>query len=302
MRHPVPTTLGHARELMSEARASRSPAELALAHRALGCSLLYAGKHLEADRLLRRGIALADKLPDSDFADYGEHPGMVCRGFGAWAKALRGARNHATRLADAGIGHARRRDEPHGLAFALVTAGLVHLIQRDEPRAEAAAEEVLALAQECALPQWIAFGHEIRGWVACRRGELASGIELIAQALAKLHATGARTHSSRILANLAEACLAAGEVPKARSHIEAALAHRARHGEEYYAPELYRLRALVMASEGAARDETQAALREAIALARKQGAALLEARAERSLAELGRSAPRAPGAAWLRNG
>jgi DNA-binding winged helix-turn-helix (wHTH) protein/tetratricopeptide (TPR) repeat protein len=288
MRYPVPTSLGHASELMAAAKTSRRPPELALAHRALGCSLLYGAKHDEADRLLRRGVALADKLPDSDFAAYGEHPGMICRAFGAWAKALMGAREQATRLADAGIEHARRRDEPHGLAFALVTAGLLHLIQRDLARAEGVAEEVLALSRAYELPQWIAFGHEISGWTACRRGDFATGIELMREALAKLHATGARTHSSRILANLAEACLDAGDAQGARLHIDAALAHRERHGEEYYAPELYRLRALVMAAEGASLAGVEAALREAVALARTQGARLLEERAASSLAELRR--------------
>lgn len=286
MRHPVPATLEHARELMAAAKASDSPIELALAHRALGCSLLYAGKHEEASRLLRRGTGLADKVPDADFAAYGEHPGMICRAFGAWAKALMGAAARATQLADEGIEHARRRDEPHGLAFALVTAGLAHMIQRDVPRAAQVVEEVLALSQAYELPQWIAFGHEIKGWVAWRRGDPVGGIALIAEALAKLHATGARTHSSRILANLAEACLSSGDVRKARSHLDAALAHRERHGEEYYAPELLRLHGMVLAQEGAAPEKVQAALRQAALLARSEGARLLEARALCTLRDL----------------
>jgi tetratricopeptide (TPR) repeat protein len=267
--------------------AAQNPIELALAHRALGCSLIYAGEHRESDRLLQAGMRIADSMPDEGFAPYGEHPGMVCRIFGAWAKALMGSREEADRLADAGVAHARRRPEPHGLAFALVTVGLVDLFQRDLDRARRVAAEVLALSQEYKLPQWIAFAHEIQGWVVCQEGDLAAGIELLEQALARLHATGARTHSSRILANLAESCLAAGRPEAARRHLEAALAHREKHGEHYYAPELYRLQALLLAEEGAAAGLVEAALHEAIAIARTQEAGLLEARAAGTLAEYG---------------
>ena len=146
--------------------------ELALAHRALGCSLIYAGEHGAADRLLPEGIRISDGVPDEAFTAYGERPGMVCRVFGAWAKALMGLDEEAQRLADAGVEHARRRAEPHGLAFALVTVGLVDLFQRDLDRARRVAAEVLALSQEYKLPQWIAFAHEIQGWVRAGRAIL----------------------------------------------------------------------------------------------------------------------------------
>jgi tetratricopeptide (TPR) repeat protein len=284
MRHPVPMALCHARELMAEAEASQEPAELALAHRALGCSLIYAGELDEGDRVLRPGIALADRTPDAKFAPYGEHPGMVCRVFRAWAKALTGFPEQAVRLAESGVEHARCRDEPHALAFALVTVGLVYLFQRDVDRADLVAREVLALSQEYKLPQWIAFAEEIQGWVICQRGDPASGIELIEQALDRLHATGARTHSSRMLANLAEGCLASGKPETASLHLDAAFAHRLKHGEHYYAPELYRLRALVLERNGAAFEAVEASLADALATARSQGAGLFAVRAARTLA------------------
>jgi len=285
MRHPLPRTLAHARELMTLAEAAQEPVELALAHRALGCSLLYVGEHREADRLLARGIVLADRIPDAEFARYGEHPGMICRVFGAWAKSLMGFPEQAARLANSGIEHARRRDDPHGLAFALVTAGLVCLFQRDVVRADRAATEILALSQEHKLPQWVAFGREIKGWVTCRLGNPAAGIELMEQALGQLHATGAVTHSSRMLANIAESYLAAGKPDIARLRLDAALTHRVNHGEHYYAPELYRLQALVLEKEGATFAIIEASLIQALEIARKQEAGLLALRAAKTLAE-----------------
>jgi len=284
MRHPVPATLDHARELMQEARATRRPVELALAHRALGCSLIYVGEHAEATRLLERGAALADRAADEEFERFGEQPGMVCRVFAAWPRAFMGHADKAVRLSDEGVAHARRRRDPHGLAYALVTVGLVDLFHRDVRRADIAAREVQALSEQYHFPQWIAFAYEIRGWVAFQNGDREGGIELMRQALARLHATGARTHSSRVLANLAESCLAAGRVAEARGHLDAALAHSVNHGEQYYAPELCRLKALVLRAEGAPPAEVRALLGKAIATARAHQALLFEERAARTLA------------------
>ena len=195
-----------------------------------------------------------------------------------------GQAQEAVRLSDEGVAHARQRRDPHGLAFALVTVGLVDLFHRDVRRADAAAREVHALSEQYRFAQWVAFAHEIRGWVAFQNGDRDGGIELMRQALARLHATGARTHSSRVLANLAESCLAAGRVAEARSHLDAAFAHRTNHGEQYYAPELYRLKSLVLRAEGAAPAVVRETLAEAIAIARAQQAGLFEERALRTLA------------------
>jgi DNA-binding winged helix-turn-helix (wHTH) protein/tetratricopeptide (TPR) repeat protein len=285
MRHPLPTTLGHARTLVALAEASQETVELALAHRALGCSLHYIGEHREADRLLERGIILADRIPDADFARYGEHPGMICRVFRAWTKSLLGLPDQAAGLAASGVEHVRRRDDPHGLAFALVTVGLVYLFQRDVVRADRTAAEILSLSRAHKLPQWVAFGQEIKGWVTCQQGDPAAGIELMEQALGRLHATGAVTHSSRMLANIAQGYLDAGKPDIARLRLDAALVHRAKHGEHYYAPELYRLQALVLDQEGAAFEFIEASLIEALDIAHKQEAGLFALRAARTLAE-----------------
>jgi DNA-binding winged helix-turn-helix (wHTH) protein/tetratricopeptide (TPR) repeat protein len=285
MRNPVPATLDRARELIAFSEALRRPAELAVAQRALGCSLIYNGELREADRVLGQAIALADEIADADFAAYGEHPGMVCRVFGAWAKSLMGFPDAADRLCESGIEHARRRDDAHGLAYALVTSGMVHLFQRNADAAERVASEALALSQEYKLPQWVAFGHEIKGWALCRVGDAEPGLELLEEALARLRATGAKTHSSRILANLVENYLAAGCPDRARQRLDEALAHRDAHGEHYYAAELYRLQGLMLQREGAAPPETEASLKQSLAVARGQAAGLLAFRAAMTLGE-----------------
>jgi DNA-binding winged helix-turn-helix (wHTH) protein/tetratricopeptide (TPR) repeat protein len=286
MRHPVPQTLEHARELMDRARTIDDPPRLALAHRALGTSLKLAGELREADDLLARGVALADRASDDDFVAYGEHPGTICRAFAGWTQALMGCFDAAARLADDAIEHARHRRHPHNLAFALVSSGLVYLFLRGAARAHDIAIEVIALAREYRLPQWLSFGKEIKGWAVFHLGDRAEGIRLQEEGLRDLLATGARTHTSRMFANLAESYLLVGQLDAARAHLSAAHAHRERHGEHYYAAELFRLQARLLALEGAAPEEVEKCLRDAMEIARTQEASLLELRAATWLARL----------------
>jgi DNA-binding winged helix-turn-helix (wHTH) protein/tetratricopeptide (TPR) repeat protein len=286
MRHPAPQTLGHARELMDLARAVDDPPRLALAHRALGTSLKLVGELCEAADHLAQGIVVADAVSDDDFIVYGEHPGTICRAFAGWAKALMGGVDAATRLADDAIAHARQRRNPHNLAFALISSGFVYLFLRDAARAHDIAVEALALAREYELPQWLSFGQEIKGWARFHLGDRADGIQLQEAGLRDLLATGASTHTSRMRANLAESYLIVGQPDAARVHLSAAHVHRNRHGEHYYAAELFCLQARLLALEGAASEAVEKTLGDALEIARTQQARLLELRVSTWLARL----------------
>jgi len=203
-----------------------------------------------------------------------------------WTKALMGCLDAAAVLAADAITHARQRRNPHNLAFALVSSGLVYLFQRDAPRAHDIATEAIAVAREYRLPQWLSFGREIQGWATFHLGDRAEGIRLQEEGLRDLLATGARTHTSRMFANLAESYLLVDQPEAARAHLSAAHAHRERHGEQYYAPELFRLEARLLWREGAAPEEVEQRLRSAIDVARTQQATLLELRAANCLTRL----------------
>lgn len=310
MRHPVARTLAHARDLMALAAHSGDSVQLALAHRALGTSLKLAGDLRAAYELLERGAALADTVDDSAFVDFGEHPGMVCRAFAGWTRSLMGFTDDAQRLAEEAISHGRRRSDPHGTAFSLVSSGMVFLYQRDAARVNTIATEVLALTHAHQLPQWLAFGQEMRGWALFMLGEREQGIQLQVDGLRTLRSTGARTHAGRMLANLAECHLLADQADLARPVLDALRSHGHTHGERYYAAELPRLWARLRQLEGASSGEVEGHLRAAIEIARDQHAALLELRAAADLARLlielgGRAAARdllAPIVATVREG
>jgi class 3 adenylate cyclase len=153
MRQPVPGTAALARDLVGLAEEDRNPAKLAVAHRALGYSLLIAGEFREAAETLARGATLADTISEDEFAIYGEHPSMVCRAYGGQVKILMGFPESGMTLIKAGIAHARHQNNAHSLAWALGVAAHVSQSQHEPAATARFASEAVETAQEHRMPQ-----------------------------------------------------------------------------------------------------------------------------------------------------
>jgi hypothetical protein len=285
-RQPVPRTVALAREVMALARASRDPAQLAVAHRALAYSLHIAGEHLQADKLFIEAVKLADGVADAEFAVYGEHPGMICRTYSSITRCVVGFLDQGTRLADAAVEHARARNSPVGLAWALVSGGFAHALRRDAVAIERLAREAIAVSREHRLPQWLAFAQIIFGVALCWRGDPQAGIELQEEGMQRLLALGSMLHTTRTRLHLAESFLGVGELEAARAHLAAGRRHREAYGEDYFAAELQRTEALLLQAEGMSAEVIEQHLDTALRIARSQGARLLELRAATNLGRL----------------
>jgi class 3 adenylate cyclase len=278
LRRPVPQSVGLAHELMTLARNVDNPARLAIAHRALGYSMHIAGAQADADRLLAEGIVIADGVPDAEFTLFGEHPGMICRGYGGSIRCLMGFLDDGVRLADAAVEHARTRKNPFSLAWALMCACHCYLWCGDTSTTERLALEAIGVSRNHGLAQWLAFAQQSLGLAICGRGELQAGIDLQEEAMRSLHETGSVLHTTRFRLHLAESFLMLGDLKHARLHLEAGLKHLESHRETYLAAELYRIEALLLDAEGAADEMLQKSIKKGLDFARSQGARLLELR------------------------
>ena len=110
----------------------------AIACRALGYTLFIAGEQGEADELLERGAALADSRPEAEFKIYGEQPQIVCRLYRGAVHSLLGFPEEAARIAEEGLSRARVLNNPHTLAWSLVSTGNAHNFGRNAGVAETA--------------------------------------------------------------------------------------------------------------------------------------------------------------------
>jgi DNA-binding winged helix-turn-helix (wHTH) protein/tetratricopeptide (TPR) repeat protein len=286
LRQPIPTTLKLAQDLMRLAGTTGDPGRLAIAHRALGFSLLMAGRLAEAADALTRGMELADPVPDSEFALYGEHPSMVCRVNAGRVYGLMGSPEIAADLASAGVAHARSRTNPHSLAWALSVISHAYAEQGEPALTFRFASEAIEVAGEHRLPQWFAHAQIMKGWAMCRLGEISEGLALQETGERDWRATGAVLDISHYRKLRSESYLLAGDLMTAREHLAVARAHCESHGENYMAAEICRLMASILQTEGAASRVVEHHLNEALSIARDQGARLLELRSATSLAKL----------------
>jgi ATP/maltotriose-dependent transcriptional regulator MalT len=286
MRHPVQKTMALAQDLIGLAEESKNAAKLAVAHRALGYSLLVAGKFREGEAILARGAAFADTISDDEFTAYGEYPSMVCRAYGGQAKIVTGYLASGAQLVEEAVAHARRNGSAHTLAWALAVAA--HIFQaHNEPATTARfAREAIDVAQEHQLPQWLALGERCLGWAMHRSGNIEAGMDLQFQGRKRWNDTGAMLHTTQCAVILVDSLLREGRIAAARAHLDVARAHREHYGEDYLAAEIDRLEGLLRQSQRDAVEIVDGYFSRSLDTARQQGARLFELRTATAFAQV----------------
>lgn len=170
---------------------------------------------------------------------------------------------------------------------ALVQARLVrmHVLARDSSATAEGGRELLRLADRQGYPYFVGITNIYLGWAAAQRGESADGIESCQKGLAQLRAIGGKCWLPFHLALLAECYEQAGDDARATGAVSEALDAVAATGERLWHAEILRLKGRLLQARADAA-AAQACFVEALRLARRQGAKLLELRAACSLAEL----------------
>ncbi len=257
------------------------------AHLALGLDLFHLGEQARAQAHLDQGIALYDPQQHRSLAfRYGQDPGVTCRGYvrplwvlGYPDQALARSRE-ATALAQE-LGHS------FSLAFTLNWAATVHQFRREVRAAQERAEALIALSTEQGFALWIPFGTVLRGWALAEQGRRGEGIAQMRQGMAAWQATGAEVDLPYFLALQAEANAKGGQVEDGLALLAEALVIAHRYNDVYWEPEVYRLKGEFLLQQAAGRDEeAETCFRQALELARRQQAKLLELRAAMSLGRL----------------
>jgi predicted ATPase len=170
---------------------------------------------------------------------------------------------------------------PFSLGTALIMNAMLHL-DRDEP--EAAPQRIEA-AEALAAEQRIGLAIEpqiLRGAVMTAQGASAEAVACLRDALTQLRAPRLRPYG---LARLGEASVRQGDYGAALTAVKDGLADQQRTGQRRWEAELCRLKGLVLLHQNSP-DEAQAALEEALRIARRQQSKSYELRAATSLARL----------------
>jgi predicted ATPase len=271
--------------MLSLAQRVHDPAGLAHAHITLGSALCFLGAWDTARPHLKQGVAFYNvQQPRSQGFLVATHDGLF--GLSCLAEALwyLGYPDQALQRSHESLILARELAHPTSLATALYFAAHFHMRRREGQSTYEQAEAVLALAREHGFAFRMAQATMLRGWALVEQGQGEAGIAQICQGQAALRVTGSPGRGG-YLDLLAEAYGSVGQIEKGLQVVAEALTT----GDSSGAGEgsLYQLKGeLLLRCSSEHHVEAESCFRQALKVARRQGAKSLELRAAMSLSRL----------------
>ncbi len=172
-----------------------------------------------------------------------------------------------------------------GRAMFLALSVPSYQFMHDFTSLKAMTDELLKLANEKGYSFWESWGLVSHGWARAQLGEVEAGIVEIQQGLNAVKVSGGLPITSYLLAMLAEGLMLKYEYNKALNVLEEAFEHSKKKGEFFYLSQLNQLKGKCLQKLGAETTEVEQYFRQAMVVAKKQGACMLELQATLSLAK-----------------
>jgi predicted ATPase len=274
--------------LLALAARSGSAALQLQAHHAMWATTFGRGEFAQTRAHAAAGLAIYDASVHQAMASsYGNHDAALCaRYFSALALAIEGDERRTRALIESMLATARGLDDPFSLALVLFFSSAALQILGDVKLAAARAEECVQMAAEHALALPKSWSSGVMGWSLVQNGERVRGLAMLEEALASLQATQSKHFVSYLLGLLGDARFKADLHAEALEAVEQALA-LSRNGERFYSAELHRLQGVLCAHPTFGRHgEAAVSFKNAIAIARAQGAETFERKARKNLETL----------------
>lgn len=277
--------LDYLRRLRIVARRHGDAADRLGAERLIATNLHYFGRQGSArarlDKVLR---AYADPVQHADISRFQFDQRVVARGTMANVLWLQGLADQAVRIAQEAVEGAQAASHPVSLCNALGhTAIPIALYTGDLDAADALMLRLRAHLRQHALSVWCMLSRCLQGMIGIERGDV-SCIDEFESLLGKLRASGYGLRQSFYSAALARGQALAGRRGDALATLGNALALCEQTAERWFLPELLRIKGELLGRD--AGPGAELLFRQALGLARRQGALALELRAALSLAGL----------------
>lgn len=273
-------------KLLAAAEAAEDAIFLAAGRRILASILFYTGRLDEARELMFEVLdsgLLEDDYSTARQVDVVDFR-VAANAYTAWVEFSQGRPNEARAYAAQSIEVAESLTHRFSVAFATCFASWTHEFCGDRERARALAAQGLAMSREHGFQFWIGWTEVI---LAATGGERKPGLSAAGYAregLADWKEVGSRLGLSYLLSLTVKLLAIEGEKDEAEQVLDQAEAFIAESGEQFWAPEILRLRGVLRRRSQPKAAETL--LRRAMAEADAMGARLLALRATLSLAEI----------------
>jgi tetratricopeptide (TPR) repeat protein len=253
-------------------------------HVQLGGAAIYLGRFDNAQAHLEQAIALYDPGRHHDLAyQHGQDPCVLALSYLSWVLWFQGYPDQAIAKQNVALDLARELNHPYSLGLAAAWASQLHQSMHQWPEGQAQAESALQLASQGRFSLWQAASEMLHGLAIAYQGHIEQGIAEISQGLAGFAATGASIGLPLAAGALAQVYLLARRQADGLKVLEESLHHAE---QVWWLPEQHRVRAELLLLVPGNEAKAEAALRQALDLARSQKSKSLELRAAMSLARL----------------
>jgi len=159
------------------------------------------------------------------------------------------------------------------------------LLAHAAPLLRSRSDELLAMAKQYHLPDFLHIAQLTQGWLRSQDGDSDAAATLIGDAVAGMRTSGQRMFWTLNLGVLADVQMRGGRLDEALATVDEALAEADATGQRFYEAELYRMRGELLVSLSRW-GEAEASLRRAVSVAEAQGAALWREGAQEALDRL----------------
>jgi predicted ATPase/DNA-binding winged helix-turn-helix (wHTH) protein len=266
---------------------------VAFADRRMGMILLRLGRLAEAQRYFERVIQSPPFYQNGDQLPIWRHSDdcAMARALLARALWLRGFPERAHEEAQASLGEVRGSDHQLTMCRVLLYGmGRIAPMTGDFAAAETAISSIIESATSAAAPFWTMVGQFLRGKLLVERHQFAEGLAVLREAFDICNQTGWRLSYPEFMGSFALALAGLGRLDEAQDAVCKAIeaAGGREDGEQWYVPELLRIKGEVLLRQAGERSAAAAedCFNHAREMAREQGALFWELRVALSLARL----------------
>jgi tetratricopeptide (TPR) repeat protein len=260
---------------------------------------LWGGDLDVAEPFLAKALS-SSVSPDEADRLYGVNPLVAARSFESLRRWVRAEADRARVVQEEAMALAERLGRPFTVAHAAAYAAFLHVLDGEWSEAARMATRAAELSNEYGFPLWSGTALVIRGRALVEQGEGERGLAEIREGLDVLRRAKIRLAASLWFSLLAEACLRLDRVDEGLAATDTGLDHCRDTAARLFEAELWRVRGeLILRGARSKTRRRPRAIREseecfekARAVARAQGAHMLERRASRRGA--GATAPHKP--------
>ncbi|MBX2878548.1 MAG: AAA family ATPase [Granulosicoccus sp.] len=276
-------------ECVEQTKGGEDAAAILGSYFALGGSLVFTGQFSDAQHYLEQAIATRQIEPETTLSvRFGQNLRLSSMSYMSWVNWSQGELSSSISLGEDALLRARRLNHAHTVAQVSGYLSITHCLFRDWVSAQKQAKETMALSEKHKFPQTYWLGAMVDGRVKVEQGQIIDGIAQIEQGIAERRAIGVEVGQQFWIALLAEAYLQNQEFDKAIGILNEAILYASRSGDQFYLPEIYRIRgeALVERCDSGNSTGPTDSFKQSLILSKKQGSHFLELRTVNSMVRM----------------